>query len=190
MFKIDGLRRLSISTALSIFFMKLVPIIEYNLSAIWRHLTASNLHRIDFLLFTFLKHICGVARSSRNRLILLICDTPTLVNALKQRHNLPSTEAFTSYIDTLTAKMQSIPCEFYDTPAMTQQKWRSAMNNDRHVVTRHAMHGFHFKLCTNRAFHEATDECECSLCGGHASQYHLLQCSSRQHFLHYIADNE
>lgn len=174
---LTDLKLLSLNTALQIFYMKLAPIMEYCLPTIWNFLSSKNLQRIDYSFLTFLKYVCGLPINSKNRLTLLICDTPTFVTTLKMKYNLDHTESYTAYLASLNDKIKEVPEEFFLTPAMTQNRWKEAMNEERHVVTRHAIHGFHHKICTNKTFHHAQDTCRCVLCGQPASQYHILYCS-------------
>jgi len=129
-----------------------------------------------------------VSRNSKNRLLLLICDTPTPVNTLKRKYKLQDTDAYHTYIQTLAGKMAEVQGEFFGTPAMTQNNWKEALCDERHIVTRHAMHGFHHKICTNKDFHHAEPACACVLCGETASQYHLLQSTHNNQALRQYAD--
>src|SRR5690606_28164523 len=92
--------------------------------------------------------------------------------------DLPKTAA---YVGTIEHKLCNIDPEFYCTPAMSQDQWRDAGNNNRHIVTRFPSD------CRTRGFHTATNTCVCLLCGGHAAKYHLITCSERRHILNYYA---
>lgn len=188
-YRLNDLKLLSISSALKLFYLKISPIIEYCFSSIFEHLTTSNLHRVDFILFTFLKIICTVSSNSRNRLLLLICDTPTLINVLIKKYNLPETEPYKQYLQNLTEKLSQVEGDFFETPAMTQERWKEPLNENRHIITRHAMHGFHHKICGNKTFHTANDTCTCILCGLKANQYHLLTCTANTTPLREFAEN-
>lgn len=117
-----------------------------------------------------------VPLNATNRLLLLICDTPRLINVLIRKYNLPETDAFKQYITNVTEKLNQVDREFLQTPAVTQNKWKDALNEDRHN-DRHRVHGLHHKICDNKVFHAANDICTRTLCGRRASQYHILNCT-------------
>ena len=94
------------------------------------------------------------------------------------------------YIENLKTKMDEIPSEFYETPAIMQNTWKAALNSERHVITRHAMHSIHHKICKNHAFHSAATECICRMCNVHASQYHILSCKNNMQPLRTFAESD
>lgn len=179
MYRLKDIHTLSIHTALQLFYMKLSPIMEYCLRPLWKHLTTTNMHNIDKALARYLKHICRVHENARNRIMYLICDTPTYINTLRRKYNLSATHSYTKYSEDLCEKMQDINPEIFETPALTQQMWKDCLQTDRHIITRHAVHGYHHHICTRQTFHNADEHCTCKLCGQHATQYHLLQCTRK-----------
>jgi hypothetical protein len=48
----------------------------------------------------------------------------------------------------------------------------------RHVLSRFASHGFHYKLCNDAQFHVVYDFCICKLCNLSCPKYHALSCPS------------
>jgi hypothetical protein len=60
-------------------------------------------------------------------------------------------------------KREEIDMEFYGTSAMIHKNWRKANQEQRQVVTRFSIHGFHHKLCKNKKFHKPTADCEYGL---------------------------
>ena len=50
-----------------------------------------------------------------------------------------------------------------------------ANQEQRQVVTRFAIHGFHHKLSKNKKFHKPTADCECGWC----ERYHIVNCENR-----------
>ena len=145
-------------------------------------------HQNRHCTYNILKIHLQSLEETRNRIILLICDTPTYVNTLRQKYDLPITDAYTKYTQELSEKMQSINPELLTTPAMTQNRWKECMQTDRHIVTRHAAHGFHHLICTRNTFHEADLQCTCKICGQNATQYHILNCAQRVHPLRHYAN--
>ena len=118
-----------------------------------------------------------MSKYTRNRVILLICDTPTYTNILRAKYDLPRTDAYQEYIRELNEK--HVDPELYDVPAMNQNRWKECKLTERHIITRHAAHGFHHHICTRNGYHEADAQCICQMCGQHASQYHILNCPLR-----------
>jgi len=114
----NDLHLLSITNALNLFYMKLAPIMEYGIKALWTHLTTTQLQDIDKALTGFLKKVCRLARNSKNRIVLTICDTPSFVNAIKKKYNLPDTPSYETYVSILCEKMQGIDSDLFTTPSM------------------------------------------------------------------------
>ena len=129
--------------------MKRSRILEYGIVSIWKHLSTTNMNKLDTGLSRFLKHICRVSKHTLNRIMYVICDTPTYTNFIKNKYGLSATDQYTKYTQELFQKMNNIDEELFDTPAMTQQMWKDCMQTNRHVITRHAAHGFHHHICTN-----------------------------------------
>jgi hypothetical protein len=69
--------------------------------------------------------------------------------------------------------------DLYTTEAMTNRKWTETDYKLRHVINRIAVHGFHFKFCSEASFHETSDECRCKLCSGPCERDHMTQCAVR-----------
>ena len=55
MFDIKMLHKLSLGTALHLFYIKIVPIVSYELNKIWIHLTTANLKRLEAVKAAYLK---------------------------------------------------------------------------------------------------------------------------------------
>ena len=66
---------------------------------------------------------------------------------------LPIHIAFGSYQDQLRSrirKREEVDMEFYGTSGMIDKNWKKANQEQRQVVTRFTVHGFHHKLCKNK----------------------------------------
>ena len=50
----------------------------------------------------------------------------------------------------------------------------------QHVVNSVAVHGFHFKFCSEARFHEPCDECRCTLYSTPREKYHITECNARK----------
>lgn len=179
---------LSLDNALKLFYMKFTPIIEYSIRVIWPYLTMKNLQNIDRILSEYLKRVCQVSTYTKNRIILTICDTPTLANKIKAKYQLEATIEYQKYLKRHCEKMDNIDRDLFLSPAMTQSKWKNSMQENRHVVTRHAAHGYHHLICqNNKEYHMAEDACICKLCNLPARQYHLLNCKANDRSLQYYS---
>ena len=80
LYRLNDIHTLSIHTALLLFYIKLSPILEYGIVPLWKHLTTTNMKRLDTGLTRYLKHICRVSKHTKNRIMYLICDTPSYTN--------------------------------------------------------------------------------------------------------------
>jgi len=169
-------RVLSVNAAIQLFYLKVAPIASYGVQIIWQFLTTANLHMLDRVKSMFLKRMLGVARTSRNRLVYLLTGCTTFIESLRRMYNLPITLAYEQYVSDLEEKYACIDADFFQTPAMLQLQWREPHQKLRHVLTRYSMHGFHFKICLNSYFHEASELCRCRFCGLVCEQYHFLKC--------------
>jgi hypothetical protein len=128
-----------------------------------------------------LKQMCGVPKHTKNRLIYLIADAPTLVETAVERLRLPWTPALGKFLAEWQDKFAQIDPEFLKTPAMNSKTWREGRHTMRHIVCRYAVHGFHFKFCREQSFHDPCEECVCRHCGNACELYHFEYCQN-QHF--------
>ena len=152
--------------------MKLSPILEYGIVIISKYLSTTHMNKLNTGLSRFLKHICRVSKCTKNRIIHLICDTSTYTNFVKQKNGLSVTDEYAEYTREILQKMNDVDEELFYTPVMTQQMWKDCMQTNRHIVTRHAAHGFHRHIYTRQTLHYANKQCTWRLCG---QQYHTLK---------------
>jgi hypothetical protein len=120
-----------------------------------------------------------VDKTTQNRLVYELAKEPFLIEELQVEKHLPAT---TSYNDSLAERVrerEEIPLEFYGSEAMINHRWTNAEQRQRHVVTRYAVHGFHYKICKKKDFQRATENCICMLCGHSCGLYHLEVCEKR-----------
>ena len=101
------------------------------------------------------------------------------VEDLKTSIMLPMTTAYKDALRKLNNK-KDIWKDFYTTEAMTNRKWTETNYQLRHVINRIAVHGFHFKFCSEARVHENSDECRCKLCSAPRDRYHIIQCTARR----------
>ena len=170
-------QKLSVDTALKLFHLKLAPVASYGIQLIWAHLTKEDLSRLDAVKTAFLKRVLGLHRTTRNRLVLALCDTPAFTAELQSRFQLPPTEASRHNDDEIKVKAKSIDPEFRLSPAITSSAWKNGNFRKRHLITRFSVHGFHFLLCRTLNWHEPNESCTCRLCGQPCGRYHAGHCT-------------
>ncbi|KAJ4428314.1 hypothetical protein ANN_24333 [Periplaneta americana] len=66
-------------------------------------------------------------------------------------------ESRTKFFDERRQKTAEIDPAFFRTPAMNYEEWKAANFELRHHYTRGANHGFHYRICTRKGFHQASD---------------------------------
>jgi hypothetical protein len=95
---------------------------------------------------------------------------PFLIEELRVERHLRATTSYNDSLAERVRKREEIQLEFYGSEAMMtmmtliNRSWMNAEQRIRHVVTRYAGHGSHYKLC-EKDFHRATENCICMLCG-------------------------
>ena len=171
----------SIDTAISLFKVKITPIVTYGLELIWESLNRKNLKDLENIKATFLKRILCVSKFSPSRLAYALARESFYLEDLRYTSGLmlPSTPAYQSVIQELHDKKNQIWNDFYSTTAMMSTEWRRASYELRHTVTRFAVHGFHHKICQSRSYHQPDVNCVCVLCGKVCDRYHAYWCSKR-----------
>ena len=170
--------RLSLITAMQLFQMKVGAVASYGISVIWDELSTAQLEKLDKVKATFLKRALGLPRNARNRLVYVLAGTVPFVEDLVRQFDLKVTPALTEFRENFSRKMRDVPRAFYETPAMTDNRWKEPLQELRHLVTRQAVHGFHHKLCLRTGFHEPSPECFCAFCGLQCPLYHHSECEA------------
>ncbi|KAJ4451621.1 hypothetical protein ANN_03090 [Periplaneta americana] len=145
---IKNLHKISLSTAMKLFELKITPIITYGIDLIWEHLTKNNLSDIERVKATFLKKALCLSKYTPSRLTYVLSKESFYIEDLRYQLLLTSTKAYDDLLQELKAKRAEICMEFYVTDAMMNTEWKKANYELRHVMTRFAVHGFHFKLCS------------------------------------------
>ena len=169
---------LSLDTTLRLFDMKILSIASYGIQITWEHLTMPQLDCLDELKAGLLKLALAVHRSSRNRLVYRLADTPSLTKDLQRRFSLPVTKTFTDHREKWLVKMTEVDEGFLCCPAMMIDDWKNAQYRDRHRLMRGAIHGFHNRICTRRHSHDPDFTCTCALCESLCREYHLYECKN------------
>lgn len=170
-------QKLSLSTALALFNMKIAPTASYGIELLWEKLSTAHLALLDSTKPAFLKRVLGLHCSTRNRLVYLLTGTPLFVEQLKSQFKFPETPAYREFIRLYDEKMADVDPDFYNTRAMTNTEWKGVCRNTRHTVVRYAVHGFHHAICRTEGYHDLSDLCICKYCGLSCSRYHAGQCT-------------
>ncbi|KAJ4427228.1 hypothetical protein ANN_24845 [Periplaneta americana] len=186
-YDIKKLEKLSTTTALRLFYIKIAPIVSYALKKIWVHLTSANLKKLEAVKGSYLKRALQVSRTTQTRLVYLLMDTDFFVRELMTSNGLQPTPAYEAHVRDREEKAAAVDQEFLQTPAMNTEEWKKPNFQLRHVFTRTAAHGFHHRICAKRGYHSASEQCICTLCGHSCSQYHILTCQARTETLTFYA---
>ncbi|KAJ4437583.1 hypothetical protein ANN_17728 [Periplaneta americana] len=155
---IKNLHKISLSTAMKLFELKITPIITYGIDLIWEHLRKNNLADIERVKATFLKKALCLSKYTPSRLTYILSKEFFNIEDLRYQLLLTSTKAYEDLLQELKAKRADICTEFYATDAMMNTEWKKANYELRHVM-RFAVHGFHFKLCSVEKYHQPNDHC-------------------------------
>jgi hypothetical protein len=170
---------LSINTAIKLFDLKIAPTATYAIEVLWNYLTSANFEQLESVKATFLKRMLCLSKFSSSRLSYELVSCKPFIEEIRERFKLPLTNAFKIAQFKFHAKKLEINPIFYDTFTHLNNEWKTACHRNRHVVTRFAVHGFHFMMCSNKNYHVSEKNCICSLCGLHCGQYHLNECKKR-----------
>ena len=177
--RIQNISKLSLATAMLLFHAVITPIASYGIELIWEKLTSSDLTRLENVKARFLKRVLGVGKQSPSRTVYVLARESFFVEDLRFELMLPSTGPYQAHLEARHRKRNDIDPDFYGTSAMTDRKWTEACQDQRHVVTRLAIHGFHHKICRTQRFHQPDDNCICSLCERKCGRYHIITCEKR-----------
>ena len=63
--------------------------------------------------------------------------------------------------------------------AVIDRNWTNTLQEQRHLSTRFVIHGFHYKICETKLFHNPNEHCICELCGQNCERYYLIKCPLR-----------
>jgi hypothetical protein len=127
----------------------------------------------------FMKRAMGVGKTAPSRLVYQLMRETYFVEDIRLQHHLPSTGPYQELMKSRDRKREEIDPEFYNTTAMLERTWSRECQDQRHVETRLALHGFHHKICRNTKFHKPDKDCVCMLCGQGCDTYHITRCTRR-----------
>jgi hypothetical protein len=175
---IKNIPQLSLSAALQLFKIKILPIAAYAISAFWSDLTSKNFYSdLDKIKYTFLKRALCLHISTSNRKVMVMCATRPLSEDIAHMFLLPLTDCLSQHLAAVEERIALVDPSIYQSIAVQQTRWRNPCQKHRHVVTRFSAHGFHHLLCCSSGWHSPKDSCKCKICGESAAHiYHLLDC--------------
>jgi Reverse transcriptase (RNA-dependent DNA polymerase) len=177
--KLTLIHKSSIETALKLFDLAISPIASYGIEIVWENLNKEDLYNLETVKSRFLKKVLGLSKYTKSRFTYKLANTDFFVNDLRKRFSLPNTPAYEKFLENKIFAQNQINPDFYTTPAMCNDKWKSANFDNRHTITRYACHGFHYILCKNKTFHAlAKESCICELCNSKIGQYHFFKCKN------------
>ncbi|KAJ4447264.1 hypothetical protein ANN_09268 [Periplaneta americana] len=156
--RIQNISKLSLTTAMSLFHAVITPIASYGIELIWEKLTNNDLAKLENVKARFLKRVLGVGKQSPTRIVYVLAKESFFIEDLRLELMLPSTGPYQAHLETRRRKQEDIDPDFYCTSAMTDRKWTETCQDQRHVVTRLAIHGFHHKICRTQRFHHPDDD--------------------------------
>jgi hypothetical protein len=146
---------------------------------IWNHLTKRNLTDIEKVKSAFLKRAMCLSKYTPSRLTYVLARETYAIEDIRHKLLLPNTAAYDDLLQELKAKRKEIRLQFYGTDAMGNTDWMWANYTLKHLMTRFAVHGFHYKICSVQNYHAIGEQCVCKLCGDKCEQYHVLPCAKR-----------
>jgi hypothetical protein len=147
------------------------------IEAIWSYLTINDLNNLEEPKSRFLKRVLSIEKKRKSRFTYQLVETDLLANDLKYKYNLPDTDEYDKVMVKEIVNFSQIYNNFLKTLAFSDPKRKNLNFKDRHLFTRYACHGFHFKLCKSRVYHiEACEKCKCKFFNQKMDTYHLFEC--------------
>ena len=133
----------------------------YGLQIVWKNLRKRDLQELERVKAVYLKKVLCVSKYTLSRLVYVMSRESFFVEEIRHQRLLPFTAEYAEFLLELQEKRNEIWEEFYATTAMIDREWEKGGYELRHVVTRYAVHGFHYKACSNKKFHQPNEQCEC-----------------------------
>ena len=183
-----NLQKVSLPVAAKIFRIKVQPIIEYGLNEISPFLTLPQLLEIDKIKASFVKKVLGVHVSASSTVALMLAEENSLVEDLSCKLDLDENVWF-QYCDKRQNKIaQRVEDGYLLGPGFSCDRWKTKNQNNRHVITRLTIHGFHHRVCNVPHFHEPGPGCRCLFCESDLDhdRYHILVCDNIYNFHDFV----
>lgn len=176
MASIKHLKSLSLDTLHKIFGIKIDPIVTYSFNILATDLKSTHLLNLDKIKATFYKRALSVHKSSSNTLIFHMTGVERYGESIIARYgNMINPEHIEKYRNIVEEKnMIFTVSNFTDGPAFKSNMWKNHCQQNRHLITRYTVHGFHHKICWRKEYHTEFDHCICNLCNQPITcRYHL-----------------
>ena len=174
-----NLQALSIHAGLSLFSIRVLPVLSYGLQCIAPRLSLTHLVELDVVQSLYLKRLLGLPKHSSATLAHELTGRPFLMEGLLA-DGLSVREAvaleYSAHVD--ERRTSFAEANYTEGPAFMSEEWKGPLQSNRHWVTSFTAHGFHQLWCSDTEFHEAGPDCLCAYCNTPtADRYHLLSCS-------------
>ncbi|XP_018494505.1 uncharacterized protein LOC108864068 [Galendromus occidentalis] len=183
---IKKLNRLSLDSAIILFKMKLMPVISYGLTRIWKYLTVKDLKKLEQCFTLYMKRALCLNRAARSRYVYVLSGAPLMIDVMRQRIRGDQTAAFSCMLQEWSKKVNDALTEVSREDIFKKPElWAGSGLDDRHKFTRYLVHGYHHRICTNSEFHDADENvCTCRYCGLLCGKYHATRCLAGKVSLH------
>lgn len=179
---------LSVSTAVALFNLKIIPMLSYSLDRVWGHLTESCFESLEKSFCTYMKRVLCLHPKTRNRFVYIMAKCVPAVETIRIRLRAPPTEAYARFVSRLEVKVSGAVSEVGDLDVyVSRSLWADSGCKSRHVYTRYIVHGYHHVMCSNRSFHYPDEQCICQHCSEFCSKYHCTNCEFFSESLHCLS---
>ena len=136
-----------------------------------------------------LKRMLCVSKYTPNRITYILANTTFCIEDLMTAHKLVPALQSTRFLEDRGQKSRNVHQGLLNTPAMTSSEWKEANYLLRNLYTRVAAHGLNHRKCETKGFHSPNEGCQCTLCEGLSSMYHIVECTRGTLTLSYYADD-
>ena len=96
-----------------------------------------------------MKRVMGVGMNAPSRMAYVLMGELFFIEEIRLSGMLSTTKPYQDLLRSRIRKKE-VDIEFYGTSAMIDKNWKKANQEQRQVVTRFAVHGFHHKMCKNK----------------------------------------
>ena len=174
------LSKLSLSSVLKLFKVKIKPIATYGIRLVAPSLSKASLLQLDIVKSKYLKKALCLPVSTNNDVVYNLCDTKRLCEELKEAGVQFDEQAYKEYQEVVQAKKLLESQRQRNKLAFEDDNWKRPMQ-PRHYVVGYTVHGFHWCICKNKEYHERKGECVCKECNQSAADAdHLARCPMLQ----------
>ena len=136
-----------------------------------------------------MKRVLCLPIRARSRFVYLMSGCPPAAETIRLRLKMPRTVPYERFISEWEAKVEQARREVGGLDVFNAlHLWSGSACDSRHVYTRYIVHGYHYLVCSNAAFHEEYELCTCRFCLQRCTKYHAVECTALdQKSLHYFS---